>query len=123
MPTRHQLTQKLLREQPHLVPNTAAFRDALVIRSIYVVGIDIGMLANYTGFSRKFVQGVSERKGKEALAAYKAHVNGRDYEPTIAESIKNVGRTIARTLEKKSLKRRISDYTRRILAGRRMARA
>lgn len=123
MPNRHQLTQKLLREQPHLVVNTAAFRDALVLRSVYIVGANMEVLASYTGFSAKFVKSVSERKGAEMIKAYKAHIQGHDYEKTIIESIKDVGRTIARTFEKRSLRQKVSGFARRIMATRRMAKA
>lgn len=122
-PTRHQLIQKLLREQPHLRVETLAFREALIIRAIYVVGPDLSLLANFTGFSLKFVTDVRNRRGKDSLKAMRAYVEGHDYEKGIIESIKDVGRTITRAIEKRTLRRKVADYAKKLGMSRRRANA
>lgn len=105
---------KLLREQPHLRFNSGEFREMFVLRSIYVVGPDAAMIANYTGYRKSFVDAVRSKYQQEALKAYRAWINGSDYEKTIIESVKDVVRTVKRAVEKRTLRKQIADFARRI---------
>ena len=110
---RHQLMHKLLHEQPHLRIRSGEFREMFVLRSIYIVGPDISTVANYCGYRTTFVEAVQRKYHQEAMKAYRAYVNGSDYEKTIAESLKDVGRTIVRAVEKRTLRRRVADLARK----------
>src|SRR5207253_9624602 len=93
--TRNQLRLKLLKEQPHLRIGTPAFRERFVLRSIYQVGADPAILANFTGYSKTYVKAIMRRHGKLALKALRAHVNAQDYTPSIKETMTNIGRQLA----------------------------
>lgn len=113
---RHQLMHKLLHEQPHLKVHSGEFREMFVLRSIYVVGPDAGTLASYTGYRRSFVDAVRSKYQKEAMKAYRAYINGADYEKSVVESIKDVGKTIVRAIQKRSLQRRVADFAKSLRA-------
>lgn len=111
---RHQLMHKLLHEKPHLKFFSGEFREAFVIRSVYIVGADASTIANYTGYSKTFVEAVRRKYNAEMIKAYRAYVNGADYEKSVVESIKDVGRTIVRAIEKRTLRRRVADVARKL---------
>lgn len=75
--TRHQLAYKLLQEQPHLRFGTPEFRKAFIVRSIYQVGSDASALANFTGYSRKYVSEITAIYNKHAIKALRAFLNGQ----------------------------------------------
>lgn len=110
---RHQLMHKLLHEQPHLRIQSGEFREMFVIRSVYVVGPDIATIANYTGYRKSFVVAVRNKYNAEMMKAYRAYINGSDYEKTVVESIKDVVRTVTRTIQKRSLQKRVADFARK----------
>jgi hypothetical protein len=116
VPSRQQLAYKLLHEQPHLQYASPAFREAMIIRSIYAVGADIATLANYTGYSRKYVVAVRTKYGKQALRALRSYTKREDYEPTVLESGKNLVNTIKRFFSRKATERKITRYNRRVAA-------
>lgn len=123
-PTRHQLAHRLLHEQPHLRINTHEFRQAFVIRAVYVVGRDFGTVADYTGYRKDFVANVARVKGKEMLQAYRGHLHGHDYEKSVVESVKDVGRTIVRAFQKRTFRQRVSDFASKLnFKQRKMSRA
>jgi len=100
-PTRHQLMHRLLQEQKHLRLGSNEFREALVIRSIYVVGSDMGRVASFTGYRKEFVKNAMRRHNVAAMRALRAYVNGKDYQPTITETVSNIKRQIGGYLAKK----------------------
>jgi hypothetical protein len=118
-PTRYQLQQRLLKEQPHLRVNTIEFREAFALRTIYVVGPHASIIASFTGYSASFCSTVMNKYSKEAMKAYRAHIQGYDYEPTVAESIKNVGRVIGRAFEKRKLQSAFNKFKQRIMGNKR----
>lgn len=111
---RHQLMHKLLHEQPHLKFHSGDFREQFVLRSVYVVGPDLSSLSNYTGYRKTFVEAVRNKYHTEYMKAYRSYVNGADYEKSVVESIKDVGRTIVRAIEKRTLRRRVADFARKL---------
>lgn len=110
---RHQLMHKLLHEQPHLRIQSGEFREMFVIRSVYVVGPDIRTLSDYTGYNKRFIEAVRNKYNAEMVKAYRAYVNGSDYEKTVVESLKEVVRTVVRAVEKRTLKRKFADLARK----------
>lgn len=117
---RHQLLNKLLHEQPHLRVDTGEFRERFVLRATYVVGPDAGTLANYCGYARLFVVAVQRKYHKEAVKAMRGWVEGYDYEKSLLESIKEVGHTIARVFEKRSARKRMSEWGKKLFGGRKV---
>lgn len=114
MPTRDQLKLKLLKEQPHLRVHTPLFNEMFVIRSIYLVGNHAPSMANFTGFSTKFAADTMKKYQTLSLKAYRAHVEGYDYEPTIVESLKQVKQTIQRTFEKRRLQKAFTAFKKKL---------